>query len=229
MRSRTIWLVALIGGLVGLVLVLNLLFPGSLGTTSAKVQLTYGILLLILLTSSVGVASRAQLKEVVKSALAWIAIGLALVTIYTYQDGFKALAQNMLFAIDPAQPRIENGAVTIRENSEGHFTVWGEANGARVRFLVDTGASEVVLTKADARSAGVHVDDLDYSMPVSTANGMTMVAPIRLQSIRLGSIVVRDVRADVAGNGLDYSLLGMSYLRRLSSYEVSHRTLILKE
>ena len=229
MRSRTIWLVALIGGLVGLVLVLNLLFPGSLGTTSAKVQLTYGILLLILLTSSVGVASRAQLKEVVKSALAWIAIGLALVTIYTYQDGFKALAQNMLFAIDPAQPRIENGAVTIRENSEGHFTVWAEANGARVRFLVDTGASEVVLTKADARSAGVDVDDLDYSMPVSTANGMTMVAPIRLQSIRLGSIVVRDVRADVAGNGLDYSLLGMSYLRRLSSYEVSHRTLILKE
>ncbi len=229
MRSRSIWLLGLMGGVIVLVLFLNLLFPGSLGTTNAKVQLTYGILLIILLTSSMAVASHTQLKSVVKSALAWIAIGLALITLYTYQDGFKALAQNMLMVIDPAQPRIEKGAVTIRENADGHFTAAAVVNGARVRFLVDTGASEVVLTKVDARHAGINVDNLDYTLPVSTANGVTMVASVRLRSIRVGSITVKDVRAEVAGNGLDYSLLGMSYLRRLSSYEVSHRTLILKE
>lgn len=229
MGGRAIWLLGLMGGIIALVLVLNLLFPGSLGTTDAKVQLAYGILLLTLLTSGIAVAAHTRIKEVVKSALAWIAIGLALVTLYTYQDGFKALAQNMLFAIDPSQPRIENGKVTIRENSNGHFTASAEVNGARVRFLVDTGASEVVLTKADARNAGIDVDNLDYTMPVSTANGMTMVAPVRLKGIRIGTITVKDVRADVAGNGLDYSLLGMSYLRRLSSYEVSHHTLILTE
>jgi aspartyl protease family protein len=217
------------GALVALVLALSLAFPGSLGTRDAQMQLAYGIVVLIMLTSSVAVASHTHLKEVVKSALAWIAIGLALVTLYTYQDGFKALAQNMLLAIDPSQPHVEAGAVTIRENSDGHFTASADVNGARVRFLVDTGASDVVLTKADARHAGIDVDTLDYTTPVSTANGNTMVAPVRLRSIRVGSITVKDVRAQVAGNGLDYSLLGMSYLRRLSSYEVSHRTLILKE
>ncbi|MFZ1991244.1 MAG: TIGR02281 family clan AA aspartic protease [Alphaproteobacteria bacterium] len=229
MRGRGIWLLGLMGGLVALVLILNLLFPGSLGTSSAQMQLTYGIVLLLVLCSGLGVASRMPLREVMKSALAWIAIGLALVTLYTYQDGFMALAQNMLLAVDPSQPHVENGMVTLRENSDGHFTASAEVNGARVRFLIDTGASDVVLTKSDARHAGIDVDNLSYTTPVSTANGMTMVAPVRLKTIRVGSIIVKDVRADVAGNGLDFSLLGMSYLRRLSSYEVSHRTLILKE
>lgn len=229
MRGRGIWLLGFMGGVIALVLALNLLFPGSLGTSDAKVQLSYGILLLILLSSSVALAARTQIKEAVKSALAWIAIGLALLTLYTYQDGFKALAQNMLVAIDPAQPQSAKGKVTIRENSDGHFTAAAEVNGARVRFLVDTGATEVVLTKIDARHAGIDVDNLDYTLPVSTANGTTMVAPISLRSVRVGSIVVKDVRAEVAGKGLDYSLLGMSYLRRLSSYEVSHKTLILTE
>ena len=229
MGRRGIWLLGLMGGLIALILALNLLFPGSLGTRDAQMQLAYGIIVLVMLCSGLAVASRAQLKDVVKSALAWIAIGLALVTLYTYQDGFQALAQNMLLAIDPSQPHVENGMVTLRENSNGHFTASAEVNGARVRFLIDTGASDVVLTKADARHAGIDVDNLNYTMPVSTANGMTSVAPVRLQSVRVGSITVKDVRAAVAGNGLDYSLLGMSYLRRLSSYEVSNRTLILKE
>ena len=229
MGGRGIWLVGLMGGLVALVLTMNLVFPGSLGTRDAEMQLAYGLIVLAMLSSGLAVASRAHLKMVVKSALAWIAIGLAFVTLYTYQDGFKALAQNMLLAVDPSQPSGANGVVTLRENSDGHFTASAEVNGSRVRFLIDTGASDVVLTKVDARNAGIDVDELDYTMPVSTANGMTMVAPVRLKSIRVGSITVHDVRADVAGNGLDFSLLGMSYLRRLSSYEVSHRTLILKQ
>jgi aspartyl protease family protein len=229
MKRQTLWLLGAIGITAIGVLLLSAAYPGSLGTRDAQVQLAYGLVLLAMVSSSVAIASRAHLKSVVKSALIWIAIGLGLITVYIYKDGFETLAANMLYTIDPSQPRSAHGEVTIRENADGHFTASAVVEGARVRFLVDTGASEVVLTRADARRVGIDVDNLSYSAAVSTANGVTMVAPIRLHSIRLGTIEVNGVNAAVAGDGLDFSLLGMSYLRRLSSWQVSNRTLILKE
>jgi aspartyl protease family protein len=89
-------------------------------------------------------------------------------------------------------------------------------------MMVDTGATTVVLKPADAERAGLDLDALSYSTPVSTANGMTFAAPVRLRSMAVGDIVVKDVEALVAKPGnLNESLLGMSFLRRLRSYEFS--------
>jgi len=102
-------------------------------------------------------------------------------------------------------------------------------NGAVMTLLVDTGASTVVLKPADAERAGIDVKNLAFTAPVSTANGTAFAAPIRLRSIDVGGIVLEDIEALVTKPGsLNESLLGMSFLRRLRSYEFSGDFLTLR-
>ena len=95
-------------------------------------------------------------------------------------------------------------------------------------MIFDTGASAVVLTIADARAAGVNVEGLRYTVPVSTANGQGLAARTRLDSIEVGGIVRRNLTAFVTEEGaLETSLLGMTFLETLSRYSVTRNSLEL--
>jgi len=105
-----------------------------------------------------------------------------------------------------------------------------EANqrGAHVRFLVDTGASVVALTANDAQRAGVDMDALMFNAPVRTASGQSFAAHVRLASVSVGGVELHDVDAIVMPEGLSHSLLGMSFLGRLSRVEATPGSLILR-
>lgn len=118
--------------------------------------------------------------------------------------------------------------ILIPPGPRGHFTVELAVNGTPVRFLVDTGATMVSLTAEDAQRVGLPVHALDYSARAFTANGEIRIAPVILRHIQLGDREIRDVKATVTQAPLNISLLGMSFLRRLSSYEVSAGGLILR-
>jgi aspartyl protease family protein len=92
-------------------------------------------------------------------------------------------------------------------------------NGVPVLMLVDTGASLVTLTPADARSAGINPASLAFSAHVQTANGTARMAPVTLREIRIGQLSLYDVPAAVLEH-LNVSLLGMSFLSRLQGYEM---------
>jgi aspartyl protease family protein len=221
-------LVALLGS-VGLVMSLDALFPGVLAHRDAQMQLAYGLGLVAVVFSSLALTPRLKAREIVKAALTWVAVFLALLVFYRYQDGFRQLGREMIYVVDPAQPKSEAREVHIRASMGGHFVVLGEVEGESVRFLVDTGASEVVLSQADARHVGIKTDRLAYVMPVQTANGQTYVAPVRLKKLRVGTIELEGVRAAVARDGLDTSLLGLTFLNRLSAVNFSRQELVLKE
>ena len=104
-------------------------------------------------------------------------------------------------------------------NERGHVILDAAVNGASVRLLVDTGASLVTLTREDARAAGVTPSELVFTNRVSTANGSARMAPVTLREIRIGQLSIYDVPAAVLEN-LNISLLGMSFLGRLQSYEM---------
>ena len=104
-------------------------------------------------------------------------------------------------------------------NEQGHIILDAAVNGASVRLLVDTGASLVTLTPADARAAGIARGELVFNHRVSTANGFARMAPVTLREIRIGQLSLYDVPAAVLEN-LNISLLGMSFLSRLQSYEM---------
>ena len=98
----------------------------------------------------------------------------------------------------------------------------------RDRFLVDTGASSVALTLTDARRAGVRDSDLNYNVPISTAGGRNFAARVSLDQVALGGIILRDVDAFVVKEGLEVSLLGMSWLGRLQEVKATPSALLLR-
>lgn len=119
------------------------------------------------------------------------------------------------------------GTLTI-QGERGQFWADGFVEGGRVRFLVDTGATQVALAPSDARAAGIRLRDLDYTLSVQTAGGQARGARVRLDSVSVGSIALRDVDAIVIESGLEVSLLGMSFLGRLQGFEASRDRMVLR-
>ena len=112
--------------------------------------------------------------------------------------------------------------------SDGHFWADGEVNGAPVRFLVDTGATTVALTPQDAERLGIDLSDLHYGYNVVTAGGRARAAPVRLATVDVAGAKLENVDALVIEKGLDASLLGMSYLGRLTSFQATREALFLR-
>ncbi len=117
---------------------------------------------------------------------------------------------------------------SIAKSQDGHYWAEADVNGRRVRFLVDTGATTVALTKEDALRLGFEPGALDYRYEVSTANGKARAAKVQLASVSVAGARVSDVEALVIENGLPSSLLGMTYLGRLSRFEATRNALILR-
>jgi clan AA aspartic protease (TIGR02281 family) len=113
----------------------------------------------------------------------------------------------------------------IEPGPHGHFLVEAVVNGVPIDFLVDTGASHVVLTPQDARRLGFTANHLEFTQEFQSANGTVRAAPVEL---RIGQFSLFDLEASVNGGPLPISLLGMSFLQRLSSYEVARGRLILR-
>lgn len=132
--------------------------------------------------------------------------------------------------VKPPAKGPDYGDLEIAADESGHFQTEAEINGSRVDVLVDTGATLVALTYDDARRAGVHLSPSDFTHEVRTANGVAKVAPIDLSSISIGDITVRNVRGAVTEPGkLHKTLLGMSFLSRLSRVEMREQALVLHE
>jgi aspartyl protease family protein len=128
---------------------------------------------------------------------------------------------------------VEPPPASVRKAPDGHFWAEGQVDGAgaspsRVKFLVDTGATIVALTEADASRLGLDPAALDYAVEVRTAAGATRAARVRLKSVSVAGARVDDVEAVVVRGGLSTSLLGMSYLGRLSRFEANQSALILR-
>jgi aspartyl protease family protein len=120
--------------------------------------------------------------------------------------------------------------VEVGADRSGHFMVGAHVNGRAVTMLADTGASSVVLTQDDARRAGFNPGTLNYTVPVVTANGTAHVAPVSIDRLEVDGIVMNDVAAFVARpEALQHSLLGMSFIGRLSRFSMEGGRLLLAE
>lgn len=187
------------------------------------------VLLAAVLLVSVA-AGGPRLKEVARAVLLWGALALILVATYAYRSDLERIGRTTVSAVIPGLAVETGGGVTVSRGADGHFRINGSVNGAPVTFLLDTGATMVLLTAEDARAAGIDPPRSAYSLPVSTANGIARVAPASLDSVTVGSIEESDVGAAVAPPGqVSSSLLGMSFLSRLYRFEITGDRLILEK
>lgn len=160
--------------------------------------------------------------------------GLVLVGAALLAPGLSSVQAPPPTEADTAKPERSNVPATIgngfarqqlTRDPDGHFYTEAQVNGARIRFMVDTGASVVALTPADARRAGIALGD-DRSVAIG-AGGEVEVVPITIDRIAIGALAARDVRAAVAED-LPVSLLGQSFLSQVGTVEISGDTMVLR-
>ncbi len=160
-----------------------------------------------------------------------MAIGGLVFIAYSFRHEAKWLGNRLLAELNPSLGQQQGEVMQFSVSPDGHFvveaTIETDNRQNPVRMLVDTGATDVVLSPGDAKRLGFDPETLDYSKSYRTANGTVYGAPVRLKSMSVGSIKIENVRASVNSADMNRSLLGMSFLERLSGYEVSEGRLTL--
>jgi aspartyl protease family protein len=231
----TTWLALFILALGAMMLVSN-----DSGMIAGLDAFTFGyvaFLLALLVYVAGGLVTRyaCGASAMLRDAVTWIALGLGLITVYAYKNDLTPIAARVVVELLPGTAMtVEQSAgglteVRVRRRLNGHFTAMVGVNGEEISMIVDTGASSIVLRPEDARKVGIDPEKLTYRIPVLTANGRTVAARVRLDDVSIGPLDRTDVEALVAQPGaLTQSLLGMSFLSRLRSYEFSGDFLTLR-
>jgi aspartyl protease family protein len=121
-------------------------------------------------------------------------------------------------------------SMTLDADRQGHFRVEARIDGRPLDFIVDTGASLVILRESAASQVGIHPMPVNFTATVSTANGKIKAAPATLDRVQLGDITVYDVRALVLPDeALSQNLLGVSFLSKLRRYEYANGRMLLEQ
>jgi aspartyl protease family protein len=184
-------------------------------------SLIYKIGLIVLIAGAVLTIFRQNFTQALASAMSWVVVALVLVLGYTYRFEVYDIADRVMVELVPGRTLTRGRTVEVARASSGDFKVTTDVNGVRVPMVLDTGASAVVLTHDAAKAAGLPLEFVKYTVNVETANGHTLAASVTLDRVGVGGIVERSVPALIAQPGqLKTSLLGMSFLNRLQSWEV---------
>ena len=180
----------------------------------------YLSLLAAVLAGYVLVDYRKRLGQAAQHAVLWGLIFVGAIAVV-------GLWEDIRDDVAPRQAYVD-GRVEVPRGPGGHYDATLEVNGTPVRFVVDTGATDMVLSHADAERAGIDLDDLIYVGQAFTANGPVNVANVTLDEVRLGDFVDHDVRASVTDGDLGGSLLGMRYLERFGRITIEGNRLVLE-
>jgi len=201
--------------------------PGSIAA------LITGAVLVVMIFGATYVLFYKRIGELLRAAVFWSAFAALLFAGYSFRLQLQAIGEHALAELIPGVPMIAQASsgrsVEVVRPREGDFTIRAEINGARVAMLVDTGASSVVLSAEAAKAAGLPVEMLKYDVPIETASGRSRAASVVLDRVAIGGILERKVPALVSSPGdLKTSLLGMSFLKRLESFEIHGERLVLR-
>lgn len=166
--------------------------------------------------------ARKNLGQTMRNLLVWGFIFVGVIGAVGLWDDLKS-------DVIPRQLIVDGGAkIELPISRDGHYYMTLEANGTPVRFVVDTGATDIVLTRQDAAMLGIDLDTLSFSSIARTANGVVQTAPTVLKTLAAGGVIDRNVRVVVNGGEMDASLLGMRYLRAFSRIEIADGTMLLE-
>lgn len=183
-------------------------------------QLAYLSLWGLALAGAVFVTYRGRMGQAAQQAAIWALIFVGVIAAY-------GMWEDISNDVMGRQSIAQNGQIIVPLEADGHYHLTLDVNDVPVRFIVDTGASEIVLSQSDARRIGIDPNTLSYFGSAQTANGVVRTAFVRLDSVALGDTRDLGVSAVVNSGAMDASLLGMSYLGLYDRIEISNNELVL--
>ena len=165
--------------------------------------------------------NRRRLGQMAQQAAIWTFIFIgAIVAVGLWDDVRRA-------AGPPRATVLDDGRIELPRALDGHFYLTAEVNGTPLRFMIDTGATSIVLSGPDARAAGIDTGSLSYLGEAYTANGRVRTARVELDRLAVGGVTDRGVMAWVNSGDMDTSLLGMTYLDRFARIEITSDRMLL--
>ena len=202
---------------------LSLAFPVDMAMDPYLIR---GLIIVFVFGGAAAFWSRSSLARIAKVAGLWAIIIFSIAVFYLYRSD---LGTRFMSAIDPMGVTVTDEGLLLHRAQDGHFWLRSDVNGVPVKFMIDTGASNVVLSPNDARRVGVNTGLLDFSGIASTANGDVSYARATISQMTLGNAVFYDVPVTVNGAEMHGSLLGMSILKNFTSIEFRGDMLILRQ
>lgn len=178
-------------------------------------------LLLLVVGGFILVEFRTRPGTTFRMVAAWVLIFAGLLSVY-------GLWPHLRNTIAPSAMMIADNRIEIPISRDGHAYVVAQVNDTPIRFVVDTGASMVSLSRKDAAKLGLEPDRLVYYQKAQTANGIVATAPVTLSSIDIGEFGVRNIKAVVIDGDVGTSLLGMEYLRHFTRVSFERDRLLLE-
>ena len=227
--GRFIWLFGGIALAIG-VFILYRISPDAFAEDDNKLRLVYLLCLLAAGGGGLLVKLRFDTNRTMAQFGIWVAIFCGLILLYSFRNDFGALGARLVGELTPRDGRVEGDRIMSYPLAEnGHFQVHAEADGTPLDFLIDSGATNVVLTPAAARRLGYDLNLLQFDKLAQTANGYVRGATIVISEFRVGNIVMHDLPATVNSVDMSNSLLGMDFLRRLKSWRVEGERITLEQ
>ena len=215
--------------LAGLVWALALAFPEAVTSRDDWFSVVYMTGFALLLAAGAFQARRRFQPRHLRYAIVWIGVVAILALGFAYQDELKDAGRRLRIAASGADPvALGERELVVSQGPDGHYWLVARVNGERVRFMVDTGATETVLSPEDARRIGVDIEALRFDRQAQTANGIGYGAALVVDRFEVGPIALNRFPVIVNRAPMGTSLLGMSFLRRLESFRFEGRQLILR-
>jgi aspartyl protease family protein len=230
MRHALLWIL-LLGLALAVVVMATGNGQGTIGdlTSGDFASLLVNVAWLVLIAGVLIALFRDRLTKALEAAVLWIVIALLLMLGYTYRFQLHDIADQVMAELVPGRIADKGRTVALARAQSSDFQITTDVNGHSIPMILDTGASSVVLTNEAAKAVGLPVEVIKYTVNIATANGHTKAAEVTLDRVAVGSIVERSVPALIAQPGqLKTSLLGMSFLNRLQSWEVRGDKLVLR-
>ncbi len=209
---------------------LSVLFPGRLSShDNSNLDIVRLVAILAFVSSGLIFARQINFGEVARNISIWTGLAAIILVGYTYRTELEEVFYRVGGELVPANAiATEGDGLVITASADGHFYVNGRANGQRIRFMIDTGASNITLSPQDASRIGVNLSELRFNQRFQTANGIGWGASYRLDSLSIGSFAFADTQVSVNEADMSTSLLGMSFLERLESFEFRGSKLYLR-
>jgi len=172
----------------------------------------------------------ANFPKILRHLAIWALILFVIVSLYAYRDKFSDFSNRLAGEMNPSSARItRDGDLVINISQDGHYYIDTKINGTSIRFMIDTGATDVVISAATAKKIGININNLNFNKPYQTANGMIWGALTTVKKLEVGDIELENVAISVSKADLGTSLLGMSFLKRFKKYEFYQDRLILSK
>lgn len=188
----------------------------------------YSLLLLTILISSLISRRDFAYAKMFKYFAIWSLVGFIFVILYSYRFEFSDFKSRILGEINPSSARVTSEKLIINISQDGHFYLEGKVKNVALRFMIDTGASDIVLGQNDAKRIGIIEDDLEFSKIYHTANGKVFGASTMIDEIEFSGVKFYNVNVSVNGGEMHDSLLGMDFLRKFKRYEFYQDRLVLE-